>query len=241
MRVESQDEPLFGKIGVTKMHFSMCNPPFYSSQEEISKLREQKKTRPSSRLTYTNNESVFPGGEVAFISRIITESSRLGEQIIWYTSLVGVKSHIEILCQQLVGVNAAQIKVMSSHVGETKRWILAWSFVRKSLKRDREELELILPGRIAKDPLTWLDGQLQTLAIQKDQDNVYQVNRNTWSRKYRRMASRGEEDTSEANFAFTIDLIGRVIKFSVVNKIEGKWDDFVSLVNHLRDQLNKVD
>jgi 23S rRNA A1618 N6-methylase RlmF len=74
----------------------MCNPPFYSSQEEIASLAASKELTPhavsfSSLFSGTNKtdnslpqvctgaemEMITPGGEVAFVARMIEESLAL--------------------------------------------------------------------------------------------------------------------------------------------------------------------
>lgn len=68
-----------------KFHFSMCNPPFFSSEEEsdsLSKSRKPDRPSPSGTKTGTSNELVARGGELGFLSKMITESRK-------YLSTVG--------------------------------------------------------------------------------------------------------------------------------------------------------
>ncbi|KAJ8880521.1 hypothetical protein PR048_016991 [Dryococelus australis] len=64
--------------------FCMCNPPFFSSEEELdseSKSRSPARPPPHSCRTGSPSDVVVSGGEVAFISRIIEESKELGTMI----------------------------------------------------------------------------------------------------------------------------------------------------------------
>ncbi|KAG7863261.1 hypothetical protein KL939_000580 [Ogataea angusta] len=70
-------DPLFGRfvelLG-SRSGFVMCNPPFYSSFEEMERRAEIK---PGPRFpTAAANELVVEGGEVAFVRRMILESEK---------------------------------------------------------------------------------------------------------------------------------------------------------------------
>ncbi|ORX52264.1 S-adenosyl-L-methionine dependent methyltransferase [Piromyces finnis] len=60
--------------------FCMCNPPFYSSEEEMKQSRELKVEAPHSVCTGSNNEMLTEGGEVQFIIKIIDDSVYLYKQ-----------------------------------------------------------------------------------------------------------------------------------------------------------------
>lgn len=44
---------------------------------------------------------VYPGGELAFVSRMASESRTLGNRIHWYTTMVGKKATLKQLRKQL--------------------------------------------------------------------------------------------------------------------------------------------
>jgi len=52
----------------------MCNPPFYSSREEIEKSNNEKEFSPSAVCTGADTEMITPGGESVFIRQMVTES-----------------------------------------------------------------------------------------------------------------------------------------------------------------------
>ena len=54
----------------------MCNPPFYSSVEEMQQSAAIKQARPNAVCHGTASEMITDGGEVAFVKRIIDESVR---------------------------------------------------------------------------------------------------------------------------------------------------------------------
>lgn len=61
-----------------KFDFCMCNPPFFETMEEAG-------LNPKTACGGTSKEMVFPGGEQAFITRIIEDSVKL-KQSFRYTS-----------------------------------------------------------------------------------------------------------------------------------------------------------
>ena len=52
----------------------MCNPPFYTSREEILASAEAKELEPSGICTGAENEMIIAGGEVEFVRRMVKES-----------------------------------------------------------------------------------------------------------------------------------------------------------------------
>lgn len=78
-----QDKNLPGHLG--NIDFVMCNPPFYSNESEHfgkSETRKpQQRPKPSSINTGKFYESIYEGGEIAFIKQIIDESLEIGERI----------------------------------------------------------------------------------------------------------------------------------------------------------------
>ncbi|VDM60525.1 unnamed protein product [Angiostrongylus costaricensis] len=92
-----------------KFTFCMCNPPFFESCE-TSKVR-------------------FIGGEVAFIGRLIDESVLLQTQVSIYTTMLGKKSSISVLCRRLSRIDGVRYTVSTLSQGRTLRWVLAWTFL----------------------------------------------------------------------------------------------------------------
>ncbi|GAA5901461.1 hypothetical protein JCM5296_003016 [Sporobolomyces johnsonii] len=109
--------------------FTMCNPPFYASPDEIAASLAAKELEPFAVCTGASNEMLTPGGEVAFVSRMIDESLSLGStKIRWFTSLLGKFSSISPLVDLLKSHHIANylVHALPPH-GQTTRWILTWS------------------------------------------------------------------------------------------------------------------
>jgi 23S rRNA (adenine1618-N6)-methyltransferase len=114
---------------------TICNPPFHSSPEEARQGSDRKwknlgKSVPQGHLNFGGygGELWCPGGERAFLLKMIKESLGFVEQVNWFTSLVSREAHLTMLQKALQGMHARQIKVLSMQQGQKKSRILAWSF-----------------------------------------------------------------------------------------------------------------
>ncbi|XP_024017386.1 U6 small nuclear RNA (adenine-(43)-N(6))-methyltransferase isoform X1 [Morus notabilis] len=105
-----------------KFDFCMCNPPFFETMDEAG-------LNPKTSCGGTPEEMVCPGGERAFITRIIEDSSVLKQTFRWYTTMVGRKSNLKFLISKLREVGVSIVKTTEFFQGQTCRWGLAWSFV----------------------------------------------------------------------------------------------------------------
>lgn len=118
----------------------MCNPPFYASAEEMVASVESKQRPPFSACTGSANEMVTPGGEVAFVSRMIDESLSIQDECQWFTSMVGKLSSLTPLIEKLRKHDIDNYAVTEFVQGtKTRRWALAWSFddLRPSITASR--------------------------------------------------------------------------------------------------------
>lgn len=127
-----------------KFDFCMCNPPFFETMEEAG-------LNPKTACGGTSEEMVCPGGEQAFVTRIIDDSVKLKQTFRWYTSMVGKKSNLKILISKLRAVGITIVKTTEFVQGQTCRWGLAWSFVPPSRKicshvTERNNLSFMLEG-----------------------------------------------------------------------------------------------
>ncbi len=103
--------------------FVMMNPPFYSSKPG---LRDDGRARTS----MTDSESVYPGGEVAFVTEIIMYSLRCPHRIRFFSAMISKRASLEELLKVLkqVGVGKSCTYTTEFKQGKVKRFGLAWSF-----------------------------------------------------------------------------------------------------------------
>ncbi|KAJ1547434.1 hypothetical protein HK096_002967, partial [Nowakowskiella sp. JEL0078] len=112
--------------------FCMCNPPFYSSYDEIFMLQSFKQFLPpsGSSIAGTDSEMICEDGEIGFVLKILRESVVLKDKIRWYSTLVGKKSSVRVLQDAVMeaeGVHKVITKVLRR--GNSVRWILCWTFI----------------------------------------------------------------------------------------------------------------
>ncbi len=109
--------------------FTVSNPPFYSSTSDLLSSAAAKSRPPRSACTGADVEMVTPGGEIAFVSRMIDESKILKDRCQWYTSMVGKYSSVEIIVGNLRGAGVDNWAVKDLVQGnKTRRWAVAWSW-----------------------------------------------------------------------------------------------------------------
>ena len=107
----------------------MCNPPFYESAEEMLASAKAKQRPPFSACTGAEVEMVTAGGEVAFVSRMIQESTVLRDRAEWYTSMLGKLASVSVLVEKLKSVGVSNWAVTEFVQGsKTRRWAVAWSW-----------------------------------------------------------------------------------------------------------------
>ncbi|KAJ5833330.1 hypothetical protein N7474_001641 [Penicillium riverlandense] len=112
-----------------RFDFTMCNPPFYSSRDELIHSAELKARPPFSACTGAEVEMVTHGGEVAFVTRMLEESLRLRDRVRWYTSMLGKLSSVSVIVEKLMKHNNQNYAVTEFVQGsKTKRWAVAWSW-----------------------------------------------------------------------------------------------------------------
>lgn len=119
--------------------FSMCNPPFHDSKESMIKgnLRKTKNLNKGkikkTLLNFGGQQSELwcEGGELAFISNMITESVQYSSQVLWFTCLVSKKDNLHKLTTLLKKVKAVEFKTIDMAQGQKVSRILAWTFVSK--------------------------------------------------------------------------------------------------------------
>ncbi|KAL3455791.1 hypothetical protein BJX64DRAFT_57103 [Aspergillus heterothallicus] len=128
----NQNDSLFLLEGIPvieQFDFTMCNPPFYTSREDMVNSAEEKERPPFSGCTGAEIEMVTPGGEISFVSRMIEESLQHREKIQWYTSMLGKLSSVSVLVERLIELENKNYAVTEFVQGnKTRRWAIAWSW-----------------------------------------------------------------------------------------------------------------
>ncbi|CAO1600216.1 hypothetical protein XANCAGTX0491_003917 [Xanthoria calcicola] len=124
-------------LGLNRITFTICNPPFYSSATDLLSSASAKSRPPHSACTGSPIEMVTPGGEVAFVTRMINESQHLQERCQWYTSMLGKYSSLGLIVEELKKRGVGNWAVKEFVQGEkTRRWGVGWSWGRRRPRED---------------------------------------------------------------------------------------------------------
>lgn len=205
-------------FGVDTLDFTMCNPPFYSSAEDMEASNANKAAPPSAVCTGAEVEMICPGGDAGFVLRMVEESRELGTAVRWYTSMLGKLSSVHQVVDRLkeIGVNNWAVTLLRAG-NKTRRWAVGWSFgdkrPRNDIARGSDVGSYILPyptaqtihtiGSTRKEAVDTLNAALQPLDLQWDwQPDTWTgygtASQNVWSRSARRKRKRNEMEQEDA-------------------------------------------
>ena len=119
---------------------TMCNPPFHSSAAEANEgshkkwknLGHKKTNKPVLNFGGQTNELWCKGGEVAFISKMIEESTDIKEQSLWFTSLVSKSENLPAIYAALKRFGAVTVKTINMAQGNKISRIVCWTFLTET-------------------------------------------------------------------------------------------------------------
>jgi 23S rRNA (adenine1618-N6)-methyltransferase len=143
LRMQSDSSQIFNQILKPSDTFSasICNPPFFKSEEEMLKASSQKlKGLGKKRDTIRNfsgsyNELCYKGGEKAFVHNYLYESSLFKTNCYWYTTLVSKKENVKSMYKSLNKLGATEIKTIPMQLGNKISRIVAWTFLSKDQQK----------------------------------------------------------------------------------------------------------
>lgn len=204
-------------LGVEHLDFVMCNPPFYSSEEDMARAYGGKAMPPSAVCTGSTNEMICEGGDAGFVERILEESLRLRGRVRWYSSMLGRLASLQILVGKLREHGIHNFAVTNLKAGrKTRRWAVAWSFgdarPANDVVRHGELVAAVMPMAtewtiaVAGGEVEELDGRVD--AVMSDLDlkwrwqasshtGVAFARENVWSRSARRKRKFQQQQEAE--------------------------------------------
>ncbi|OIQ30464.1 MAG: hypothetical protein BM564_03610 [Bacteroidetes bacterium MedPE-SWsnd-G2] len=119
---------------------SMCNPPFFESEEQAQKATEKKlrglgKDNEDFKRNFSgvHNELWIKGGERKFIERYILESSNYKTQVKWYSCLVSDKDLVRGFKVKLKKAGCKKYATIKMEHGHKKLQVLIWSYTDESI------------------------------------------------------------------------------------------------------------
>lgn len=114
----------------------ICNPPFFKSREDnwesstkkFQNLRKNKNTPTIQNFSGHANELWYPGGEKAFVTKLIYESRKYKKQLNWITTLISDKNNLKPLIAVLEYHKAKKVELIPMKHGQKITRILAWQW-----------------------------------------------------------------------------------------------------------------
>lgn len=119
---------------------TVCNPPFHASHDEASagsrrkwqNLGKAQGKTPALNFGGQGAELYCPGGELAFVSRMIAESKAYASSCLWFTTLISKATSLPGVYQALRRVGALKAKTIDMAQGQKKSRVVAWTFLNAS-------------------------------------------------------------------------------------------------------------
>lgn len=113
----------------------ICNPPFHDSREAATEGTKRKLKNlgkvVNEKLVLNfggqNNELWCEGGEKAFITNLIYESTHFKNKVKWFTTLVSKKDNLKVF-YSILNKLGAKVDTIEMHQGNKITRILAWQF-----------------------------------------------------------------------------------------------------------------
>jgi 23S rRNA (adenine1618-N6)-methyltransferase len=135
VRLQKNKDLIFTDVVKLNEHFhlSMCNPPFHASLEDAKHGSDRKNKNLGLKKNNLNfaglgHELWCNGGEVEFIKKMIAESVKFKNQILWFTTLVSKKENVDILLRELKNKDVVATKVIDMNQGQKISRIIAWTY-----------------------------------------------------------------------------------------------------------------
>ncbi|MGE8068916.1 23S rRNA (adenine(1618)-N(6))-methyltransferase RlmF [Pseudomonas sp. NPDC089569] len=121
-----------------RFELTMCNPPFHASLEEATRGSSRKwralgKADPKRKLPVLNfggqaAELWCEGGEVRFVTQLISESAQVARQVLWFSTLVSKASNLPAIQTALNKAGALESRVVEMGQGQKQSRLVAWTF-----------------------------------------------------------------------------------------------------------------
>lgn len=139
LRLQPEPQAIFAGILQPGERYAatLCNPPFHASPDDAVRGSQRKwknlgkttgKQVPLLNFGGQAAELWCPGGEAAFIDRMIRESRACARQVGWFTCLVSKASNLPPLQAALRREQAGEVRVVAMAQGQKQSRFLAWRF-----------------------------------------------------------------------------------------------------------------
>ncbi|PZQ11173.1 MAG: 23S rRNA (adenine(1618)-N(6))-methyltransferase RlmF [Rhodanobacter denitrificans] len=148
LRRQPARDRLFAGVVLADERFdlTMCNPPFHASAaaaaagsrrkwRNLDRAPPRGDGRPALNFGGRATELWCPGGEVAFVGRMIEESAGFRTQVRWFSSLVAKSEHRAALHRRLRQAGARDVREVPMAQGSKQSRFIAWTFLDAEQQR----------------------------------------------------------------------------------------------------------
>ncbi len=116
---------------------TICNPPFFTSLAEAEAGTRRKTTslgkgRPAPPVRNFGGQASelwYPGGEEAFVRKLVKESQQQQASGFWFTTLVSQSHTLPGIYKELQWAEAVEVKTIDMAQGQKKSRLVAWTFL----------------------------------------------------------------------------------------------------------------
>lgn len=199
-----------------QIHFTMCNPPFFSDENssEHNQNRTGKRKPANNAKTGIKCELTISGGEVEFMKQMIEQSKILEKRVKIFTSMLGQKTSVNNIISVLKANKIYNFCTSEFCQGRTTRWGIAWTHDNSLLLRTVPEigqthmktsLNLCLDhtnrtSKITDDLVSIFEGLVNTEnKIDKMSENKFRflAFNNSWSNQRRKRRGKKRDASSQ--------------------------------------------
>jgi 23S rRNA (adenine1618-N6)-methyltransferase len=134
---------------------SLCNPPFHACAADVmmgaerkwKNLEKNKNTdknkdknggkQPAPKLNFggRSNELWYPGGERAFVERMIEQSAGIPKRCLWFTTLLSKADNLRPIEAALAKLHPCDVRIIPMSQGQKTSRLVAWTFHGKAERR----------------------------------------------------------------------------------------------------------
>lgn len=153
--IELRHQPVYDNIFVgilrsgEKFDLTLCNPPFHNSPGDAMVAAERKLKnlgRPTrggaaQRLNFggQSNELWYPGGERAFLERMIEQSAGIPKRCLWFSALVSKAENLRHVEAALEKKHPCATRILPMAQGQKQSRLVAWTFNSKAERQQWQE------------------------------------------------------------------------------------------------------
>ena len=145
LRLQSSPKAIFSGVFQSEESFdiTLCNPPFHASlaeanagsQRKWKNLGKQSGKKTVLNFGGQNAELWCPGGEEAFVCRMVAESVAFGGRCLWFTTLISKSVTLPAVYRALEMAGVQEYRTQDMAQGQKKSRIVAWTFLDESQQR----------------------------------------------------------------------------------------------------------